>query len=55
MRDFVPITERLLEFSRTGEPRRDPTDLRGLVQAVQAPQRAGRELEKQSAIAVVFN
>jgi two-component system, NtrC family, sensor kinase len=28
------ITERLLEFSRTGEPRRDPTDLRGLVQAV---------------------
>ena len=28
------ITERLLEFSRTGEPRRDPTDMRGLVQAV---------------------
>lgn len=28
------ITERLLEFSRTGEPRREPTDLRGLVQAV---------------------
>ncbi len=28
------ITERLLEFSRTGEPRRDPTDLRNLVQAV---------------------
>ena len=28
------ITERLLEFSRTGEPRRDPTDLRGLIQAV---------------------
>jgi signal transduction histidine kinase len=28
------ITERLLEFSRTGEPRRDLTDLRGLVQAV---------------------
>ena len=28
------ITERLLEFSRTGEPRREQTDLRGLVQAV---------------------
>ena len=28
------ITERLLEFSRTGEPRRDPTDMRSLVQAV---------------------
>src|SRR5262249_35920641 len=28
------ITERLLEFSRTGEPRREPTDLRDLVQAV---------------------
>jgi signal transduction histidine kinase len=28
------ITERLLEFSRTGEPRREPTELRGLVQAV---------------------
>src|SRR5262245_32917884 len=28
------ITERLLEFSRTGEPRREATDLRGLVQAV---------------------
>lgn len=28
------ITERLLEFSRTGEPKREPTDLRGLVQAV---------------------
>lgn len=28
------ITERLLEFSRTGEPRRDSADLRGLVQAV---------------------
>ena len=28
------ITERLLEFSRTGEPKREPTDLRNLVQAV---------------------
>lgn len=28
------ITERLLEFSRTGEPKRESTDLRGLVQAV---------------------
>lgn len=28
------ITERLLEFSRTGEPKREPADLRGLVQAV---------------------
>src|SRR5262249_56784258 len=28
------ITERLLEFSRTGEPRREMTELRGLVQAV---------------------
>lgn len=28
------ITERLLEFSRTGEPRREPADLRQLVQAV---------------------
>ncbi len=28
------ITERLLEFSRTGEPRREQTDLKGLVQAV---------------------
>jgi signal transduction histidine kinase len=28
------ITERLLEFSRTGEPRREPTDLREVVQAV---------------------
>jgi two-component system NtrC family sensor kinase len=28
------ITERLLEFSRTGEPRREATELRGLVQAV---------------------
>ena len=28
------ITERLLEFSRTGEPRREPTDLRALVQSV---------------------
>src|SRR5262249_34849451 len=28
------ITERLLEFSRTGEPRRESTELRGLVQAV---------------------
>jgi signal transduction histidine kinase len=28
------ITERLLEFSRTGEPRREQTDLRNLVQAV---------------------
>jgi signal transduction histidine kinase len=28
------ITERLLEFSRTGEPRREQTDLRELVQAV---------------------
>lgn len=28
------ITERLLEFSRTGEPKRELTDLRGLVQAV---------------------
>jgi signal transduction histidine kinase len=28
------ITERLLEFSRTGEPKREATDLRGLVQAV---------------------
>jgi signal transduction histidine kinase len=28
------ITERLLEFSRTGEPRREPTELRELVQAV---------------------
>ncbi len=28
------ITERLLEFSRTGEKKREPTDLRDLVQAV---------------------
>ncbi|MFO0876138.1 MAG: ATP-binding protein [Gemmataceae bacterium] len=28
------ITERLLEFSRTGEPKREMTDLRSLVQAV---------------------